>query len=118
MRRTSLHFLDDIKEASGKIGKYTAGMSYEQFLADEKTQDAVIRNFLVIGEATKNLPADIKNRYPAVEWKQVAGLRDVMAHGYYRIDYEVIWEIITRRLPAFRKDIGKILKEEIRREKE
>jgi uncharacterized protein with HEPN domain len=118
MHRTSLHFLEDIKEAAGKIRKYTTGMSYEQFLADQKTQDAVIRNFLVIGEATKNLSADIKDRYPGVEWKQVAGLRDVMAHGYYRIDYEVIWEIITSRLPGFRKDIGKILKEEIRREKE
>jgi uncharacterized protein with HEPN domain len=118
MRRTSLHFLDDIKEAAGKIKKYTAGMTYGEFIKDFKTQDAVIRNFEVIGEATKNLPADFKDRYPAVEWKQVAGLRDVMAHGYYRIDYEVIWEIITDKLPGFRKDIAKILKDEIQREKE
>lgn len=118
MRRTSLHFLDDIKEAAGKIKKYTAGMSYDEFLQDIKTQDAVIRNFEIIGEATKNLPADFKDRYPAVEWKQVAGLRDVMAHGYYRVDFEVIWEIITDKLPGFRKDITKILKDEIRLEKE
>jgi len=118
MRRTSLHFLDDIKEASGKIKKYTAGMSYDEFLQDIKTQDAVIRNFEIIGEATKNLPADFKDRYPAVEWKQVAGLRDVMAHGYYRVDFEVIWEIIKVKLPGFSKDITKILKDEIRLEKE
>jgi uncharacterized protein with HEPN domain len=118
MRRTSLHFLDDIREAARNIRKYTAGMSYEQFLADRRTRDAVIRNFEVIGEATKNLPDDVKDRYPGVAWKTVAGLRDIVAHGYYRIDYEVIWGIITDRLPGFGRDIAKILKEESRREKE
>jgi len=118
MRRSYLHFLDDIKEASGKIQDYTKGMSYEQFLADHRTQDAVIRNFEVIGEAIKNLPGEVKSRYPAVEWKQVAGLRDVIAHGYFHIDFEVIWEIVTDRIPGFKKDIAKILREETRREKE
>lgn len=93
-------------------------MTLADFRADLKTQDAVIRNFLIIGEAVKNLPVDLKKRYPAVEWKQMAGLRDVMAHGYYRVDYEVVWEIITEKLPALRKDIVHILKDEIRREKE
>lgn len=116
MHRTVLHFLDDIKEAAGKIKKYTTGMTYEQFLKDPRTQDAVVRNFEIIGEATKNLPEDLKTRYPNVAWKQVAGLRDIMAHGYYRIDYETLWEIITTRIPGFRKDIVKILKEESQRE--
>jgi uncharacterized protein with HEPN domain len=118
MRRTVLHFLEDIREATGNIKKYTDGMSYEQFLVDRRTQDAVIRNFEIIGEATKNLPEDLKARYPDVAWRPVAGLRDIVAHGYYRIDYEVIWGIITDRLPGFKKDIAKILKEELRREKE
>jgi len=116
MHRTSLHFLDDIKEAAGKIRKYTTGMTYEEFLADEKTQDAVIRNFEVIGEATKNLPTELRNRYSAVEWRQVAGLRDVMAHGYYRIDRQIVWEIVTEKIPGFRKDILKIIREETKRE--
>ena len=118
MRRTVLHFLEDIKEAAGNIRKYTTGMTYDQFLADRRTQDAVIRNFEVIGEATKNLPEDLKVRYPGVAWKQVAGLRDVMVHGYYRIDYETLWEIITTKIPGFKKDIAKILKEESLREDE
>jgi uncharacterized protein with HEPN domain len=101
MRRSHLHFLDDIKEAAGNIQKYTKGMSYRQFLSDRLTQDAVIRNFLVIGEVTKNLPEDLKARYPSVAWKQIAGLRDVMAHGYFRIDYEVVWGIVTERIPGF-----------------
>jgi len=77
----------------------------------------VIRNFEVIGEAVKNLPDDVKARYPSVAWRQVAGFRDVLAHGYFRIDYEVVWGLITERIPGFRKDIAKILREEERREK-
>jgi uncharacterized protein with HEPN domain len=118
MRRSHLHFLDDIKEACGNIQTYTKGMSYRQFLSDRLTQDAVIRNFEVIGEATNNLPEDLKARYPSVAWKQIAGLRDILAHGYFRIDYEVVWGIVTDRIPGFKKDIAKILKEEERREKD
>jgi len=72
----------------------------------------------IIGEATKNLPEDLKARYPLVEWKRVAGLRDIIAHGYYRVDYEVLWGIITDTLPGFKTEITKILREEKRREKE
>ena len=118
MRRTVLHFLDDIKDAVGNIQKYTAGLTYEQFLTDRRTQDAVVRNFEIIGEATKNLPDDFKTLYPSVAWKQVAGLRDVIAHGYFRVDYEVLWEIITDTLPDFKTRILKILKKERKREKE
>ena len=118
MHRTVLHILDDIKEAAGSKKKYTTGMTYSQIHADRRTQDAVVRNFEVIGEATKNLPADLKARYPGVAWKQVAGLRDVMAHGYYRVDYELLWEIITTKIPGFKKDIAKITKEESLREDE
>lgn len=118
MHRSPLHFLDDIREACGNILTYTKGMSYQQFASDRRTQDAVIRNFEVIGEAVKNLPDDLKARYPSVSWKQVAGLRDILAHGYFRIDYEVVWGIITERIPGFKKDIARILREEERREKD
>jgi len=72
----------------------------------------------IIGEATKNLPDDFKTLYPSVAWKQVAGLRDVIAHGYFRVDFEVLWEIITDTLPDFKIQILKILKKERKREKE
>jgi uncharacterized protein with HEPN domain len=117
MHRTVLHFLDDIKDAIDKIQTYTAGTSYEKFLADQKTKDAVVRNFEIIGEAVKNLPEEFKSRHPSVAWKQVAGLRDVMAHGYYRVDYEVLWGVITDILPGFKTEIAKILRLETLREK-
>lgn len=118
MHRSYLHFLEDIREATGKIREYTEGMTYHEFLKDKKTQDAVIRNFEIIGEATKNLPDDLKERYPAIEWRQVAGFRDIIAHGYFRIDYEVLWGIVTERLPGFGKEMTKILRAETRNERE
>ena len=79
-------------------------MTYEPFLGDPRTQDAVIRNFEIIGVATKNLPEISK---PVIPCRVETGsrVRDIMAHGYYRIDYETLWEIITTRIPGFRKDI-------------
>lgn len=118
MHRTWLHFLDDIREAVESITTYTAGMTYEQFLADKKTQDAVVRNFEIIGEAIKNLPEDLKARYPSVAWKRISGLRDVISHGYFRVDNEVIWGLIAERIPGFKTEMANILAEETRREKE
>lgn len=118
MHRTVLQYLDDIFEAIHNIEDDTEGISFDGFKADRRRQDAVIRNFEIIGEATKKLSPDFKDRYPAVAWKQVAGLRDVIAHGYFRVDYEVIWGIVTRTVPGFKTAIGKIRKEERQREKE
>lgn len=118
MHRTVLQYLDDIFEAIRNIEEDTAGISYNEFVADRRRIDAVIRNFEIIGEATKKLSADFRDRYPTVAGKQVAGLRDVIAHGYFRVDYEVIWGIVTHTVPGFKAAIVKIRKEDRQREKE
>lgn len=118
MFRSPLHFLDDIKEAASNIRKYTTDMSYDQFLGDRRTQDAVVRNFEIIGEAVRNLPEDLKARHPATPWKRISGFRDIMIHGYHRVDYEIVWNMINTTLPAFSTEIVKILREEERREKQ
>jgi len=118
MHRTVLQYLDDIFEAISNIEDDTTGISFEEFVADRRRKDAVIRNFEVIGEAAKKLSPDFRNRYPAVAWKQIAGMRDVIAHRYFHVDYEVIWGIITRTVPGFKTAIVKIRKEEQRRERE
>ena len=116
MPRTVLHFLDDIQDATENIWNYTRGISRKEFLSHKMIQDAVVRNFEVIGEAVKNLPDDLKARYPDVEWRKIAGIRDAMVHGYFRIDYEVLWEIIERDLPPLQNRIQAIITDQEKRE--
>ena len=102
-------YLDDILEAIGKIEKYTEGLDFEKFRTDDKTGDAVIRNFLVIGEAVKKIPPGIRKKNPDIPWKIIAGMRDKLVHKYFGIRYDVVWETIELRLPSLRLDIKKIL---------
>jgi len=92
-------YWDDILMACRKILRFTAGLDKAGFRADERTYDAVLRNLEVIGEAVKNLPDDARNRAPAIEWKRIAGLRDVIAHGYFGVDDEILWNIVTYKVP-------------------
>jgi len=83
MHRTSLQLLDDILEAIKNIEEDTGGITFEEFSADRRRRDAVIRNIQVIGEAIKNLPPELRERYPDTEWKNIAGFRDVLTHVYF-----------------------------------
>ena len=112
MRRTTLQYLDDILEASKKIQKYIHGITYDQFAADEMRKDAVIRNFEIIGEAIKNLPGELKDHYPGVYWKKIAGFRDVLSHVYFGIRPTIIWDNAVNKLPGLKTEIRRILKNE------
>jgi uncharacterized protein with HEPN domain len=112
MRRTALQHLDDILEAIGNIEEDTNGISFEEFVADRRRRDAVIRNFQVIGEAIKNLPSDLRERYPDTDWKKIAGFRDVLIHVYYGIKHTILWDNATNKLPDLKKEIQYILKSE------
>ena len=79
--------------------------------------DAVIRNFEVIGEATKNLPGKIKGKYPYVEWKEAMGFRNVLIHDYFGIDLEAVWDTIRNNIPSFKENILKVLESEKKPEK-
>ncbi len=108
--RSETAFLRDIQEAAERILKYTAGMTYDQFWDDTKTQDAVVRNLEIIGEATKNLSPQLRATYPDVAWKGMAGIRDRLIHGYFGVNYDIVWDIVTTELPSLRGYIGEILK--------
>ena len=99
MTRT-LEYLDDIHEAATKIRRYTTGMTYEEFVDDEKTVDAVLRNFEVIGEAAKNVPEAHRQAYDDVPWSEMAGMRDKLIHGYTSIDLQIVWTTVDEELPA------------------
>ncbi|MBN1166420.1 MAG: DUF86 domain-containing protein [Methanospirillaceae archaeon] len=118
MSRTQLQFLDDIIDAIHNIEEDTEGLTFHNFNRDRRRKDAVIRNFEIVGEATKNISVHLKERYPMVPWRRIAGLRDVVAHGYFQIDYEIIWDVIINTLPDYKVFIVKIRDDEIQREKE
>lgn len=108
--RTHTMYFDDILMAIGRIIEYTEGYDYSAFKNDNKTVDAVIRNFEILGEAVKNIPKDIKNQYIEVPWDEMYGLRNRVSHAYFGIDYEIIWDIITNHLPQNQKQIESIYK--------
>lgn len=107
--RTDRDFVQDIQEASRRIAEYTTGISYEAFLADTKTQDAVVRNLEIIGEATKYLSEDLRNQYSEIPWKSLAGVRDKLIHHYFGVNFDIVWQIVTVELPQVTAPLTKIL---------
>jgi uncharacterized protein with HEPN domain len=110
--RDFLLYLEDIDLAFSRIQEYIIGLSFSDFKRDHKTVDAVIRNFEIIGEASKNLPAKLKEKYSNVPWDEMYRLRNRISHEYFGIDYEIIWSIVTKHLPVNHKDIKDILLKE------
>ena len=109
MRREYKAYLRDILEAIDKIERYTENMNFEDFSDNELIQDGVIRNLEIIGEAVKNLPDDIKKDYSEVEWRKIAGLRDILIHAYFGVDLEVIWDIVKNKVPELKEMVREIL---------
>lgn len=90
--------LMDMNESAEKILKYTEGLTYDDFLRDDKTIDAVVRNFEIIGEASIRIEDDFKFDHPQIEWKKLRGFRNRIVHEYFGIDYEIVWSIIESDL--------------------
>ncbi len=97
-KRSSNVLLLDMKEAAEKILKYTKGLSFEEFLTDDKTIDAVVRNFEIIGEASLRIEEDFRLENPQIEWKKLRGFRNRIVHDYFGIDYEIVWSILYEDL--------------------
>lgn len=110
-RRRDRDYIADIQEAIQRILAYTQDMSWDTFLHDDRTQDAVVRNIEVIGEATKNLSGTLRKRYPHLPWKDMAGARDRLIHHYFGINNEIVWQIVQQDLPALLPKIQGILDE-------
>ncbi len=111
MSRDPRLYLDDILEAVALIREYTESMDYESFSRDRKTQDAVVRNLEIIGEAAGRLPETIKQKAEEVEWRKIVGLRNILAHEYFGVSLPLVWDILQNKLDALDIASRKLLKD-------
>lgn len=98
-KREPALLVEDIIDSANKIIEYTADLSFQEFIADSKTIDAVIRNFEIIGEAANRLPEDFRELHPNIDWHRIRGFRNRIIHHYFGIDYSIVWEIKESFLP-------------------
>ncbi|MBI3335591.1 MAG: DUF86 domain-containing protein [Candidatus Portnoybacteria bacterium] len=105
-------YCDDILQSIQKIENFTSGMSLSGFRDDIKTQDAVIRNFEIIGEAVKNISEEIKKKYPEVSWRSAGDMRDFLIHEYPDVIIDIVWRAVVDDLPRFKDQISYVMKEE------
>ncbi|HII15606.1 MAG TPA: DUF86 domain-containing protein [Nanoarchaeota archaeon] len=101
----------DILESISKIEEYTKGMEYSGFTGKSLVYDGVVRNLEIIGEAVKKIPADVKKKYPEIEWKKIAGLRDILIHEYSGVDLRIVWDVVVTKLPPLKESVKRIMKE-------
>ncbi|MFH0824981.1 MAG: DUF86 domain-containing protein [Pseudomonadota bacterium] len=104
-------YLDDILPACRKIRQFTEGMSFLEFARDVKTQDAVIRNFEVIGEAANRLPVEIKALYHDIEWAKIIGFRNILVHEYFGVKLDTVWTAIEEKIPILEERTEAMLNE-------
>jgi len=110
MKKDSTVFIEHISECINLIEEYIKGKTKNDFFASKQLQDSVIRRIEIIGEAVKNLPGELKSKYPGIPWKRIAGMRDILIHEYFGIDLELTWRVAKSEIPKFKKQISGIRK--------
>jgi len=112
IKREFILYLEDMLQSMERIEEYLDGFDFKKFKMTNIVVDATIRNFEIIGEAAKNVPINIQEKYPEIPWEKMYGLRNLITHEYFGIDYEMIWEIAKRNLPQNQIDLEEIIEKE------
>ena len=112
MKKDPIIYIEHISECISRIKIYTEGLDEAGFLQNNLIQDAVIRNFEIIGEATKNINEDFRSKYSEIEWKKIAGMRDKLIHDYIGVDLWAVWGVVENIIPTLDIKIKEIIKKE------
>ena len=112
MSRSEIEYLRHIQDEARDLVEASHEVSWNEFADDETLKRAFVRSFEVIGKATKNFSDEIRDRYPDVGWRAMAGMRDRLIHGYFGVDYEIIWEVATQKAPELIDVTDRIIKSE------
>jgi uncharacterized protein with HEPN domain len=104
-----IEYLSHIVDEINYLKSHTEKLSRDRFLNDATLQRAFVRSLEIIGEATKKLPEELKRNYPNIEWKVIAGMRDRLVHGYFGIDYDIVWDVVKNKIPQLHKEIQQII---------
>ena len=108
MTREILVYIEDMLDSIDLIVKYTGNLSMKQFEEDTLIQDAVCRRLEIIGESAKNIPADMREKFSDIPWRDIAGLRDVISHAYFNVVVSRIWNVIENDLPELKEKVSKV----------
>lgn len=114
--RSERQYLTDMVEAADAIARFLAGLDRDTFLADELRQSAVIQKIGGMGEAAGKIGPELRARYPAVQWSQIVGMRNLLVHGYFSVKATIVWQTATQAVPVVREQVAHILAEEFGRE--
>ena len=109
MSRDFRLYLEDMQESCLRILRYSEGFTYKQFIQDDLVYDAVLRNIEIIGEAAKNIPEEFRLEHTEIDWRRIAGMRDIVVHHYFSIHNEIVWDVVANKIPSLLEQICLVL---------
>lgn len=112
MSLSGVEYLQHILAEAEYLMGGSKGLSHEEFVRDETLKRAFVRSIEIIGEAAKHLPADLKVKYGHVDWRAITGMRDRLIHGYFGVDYDIVWDVVVNKVPGLHQEVTRIIQQE------